>query len=145
MMVGTGNWVSFDGARNELSGRARQNERGIVMSARWKAFPTRQQSPQSSQWQHRAEQMFPGARIVGDGPYAARMPCRVFTMRLFQDPEESDRAFLISRALGFTCGGRCDELKPLVDPGPHPVAQCCRIATSMVMTADRIAKYPRPE
>ena len=84
-----------------------------------------------SEWQKRAQQMFPWGRIVGDGGYAALMPCRIPTMRLFEDADDAMSAFLLSRALGFTCHGRCDELKWLVDPGPHPLAARCRMAGSM--------------
>jgi hypothetical protein len=90
-----------------------------------------------SEWQKRAQQMVPGGRIVGDEGYAARMPCRVPTMRLFEDAGEADAAFVLSRRLGFTCHGRCDELKWLVDPGPYALAVCCRMAGAMAFDSSR--------
>ena len=60
-----------------------------------------------SEDQKRARQIYPRARIVGDGPYRLLTTCRMQTIRLFQTKEEAAEA--TRDRDDFTCLGRWEE------------------------------------
>jgi hypothetical protein len=62
-----------------------------------------------SEWQKRAQRIYPRARIVGDGPEMVLTTCSMVTIRLFHDKEAAAAAHRKMQHAGYTCLGQWKE------------------------------------
>ena len=70
--------------------------------------------PCTSEWQKSAKERHPDARIVGDGPFAVKLPCRRLSYCLFFHPGIATTVYRLSKGYGFTCKGDCRGVKTMM-------------------------------